>query len=70
MAATDLTARLRRLQSQLLNLADVAEGFAREIAAVTDASIASTQCPDCQRRRTAKTQAMRRYRASRREISA
>jgi hypothetical protein len=70
MAATDPVTRLRRLQPLLLSLCDVLEALAHEIGAVTDADVAATRCLDCERRRTARTQAMRRYRAGKRDIAA
>jgi hypothetical protein len=70
MPAADLITRLRRLQPQLLALADTVESLAREIGAVMDMVVDATICPNCARRRAVRTQAMRKYRAAKRDIAA
>jgi hypothetical protein len=71
---TDLSAlivRLRRLEPQLLSLCDLTEDVARRIAdvistaAATSTAVVST-CPECERRRRARAESMRRWRAGKR----
>jgi hypothetical protein len=64
-----LIAHLRRLEPQLLALCDLTEDVARGIADVISTAATSTivvsVCPECEKRRKARNESMRRWRARR-----